>query len=135
MSVKANIVQLKDVPTGFSCSYGRKFIAERPSKIATIPMGYADGYPRPFSEEARVIVNGKLCPVAGNICMDQFMVDVTDVPGVCVGDDVTLLGRDGEEYISAEEMGALSESFNYEVICDIGSRVPRLYLRGGVIIH
>ena len=92
MSVKANIVHLKDVPADFSVGYGRKYISERPSKIATLALGYADGYPRPYSQFAKVIVNGCVAPIAGNICMDQCMVDVTDVPDVKVGDEVIIMG-------------------------------------------
>ena len=90
MSVKANIVHIKEVPEGFSCGYGRKFIAERPSVIGTIALGYADGYPRPYSSQAKVIVNGQFAPIAGNICMDQCMIDLTDVPNVKVGDEVII---------------------------------------------
>ena len=103
MSIKANIVHLKDVPVGFSCGYGRKFIAERPSRIATLGLGYADGYPRPYSPNAKVIVNGVVCPVAGNICMDQCMVDVTDVPHVEVGDEVIVMGSDGVNSVTADD--------------------------------
>ena len=104
MSVKANIIHLKDVPEGFSVGYGRKFISERPSKIATLALGYADGYPRPYSQYAKVLVNGCVAPVAGNICMDQCMVDVTDVPDVKVGDEVIIMGSDGKNTISAEDI-------------------------------
>ena len=135
LSWRSRVSYVKTVPAGEKIGYGGTYETTEPRVVATIPVGYADGYSRAQSNRARVLIRGKSCPILGRVCMDQFMVDVTDVPGVCVGDDVTLLGRDGEEYISAEEMGALSESFNYEVICDIGSRVPRLYLRGGVIIH
>ena len=128
LSWRSRVSYVKEVPAGTGIGYGQTYVTKEPRIVATIPVGYADGYHRAQSNRARVLIRGKSCPILGRVCMDQFMVDVTDVPGVCVGDEVTLLGRDGEEYISAEEMGALSESFNYEVICDIGSRVPRLYL-------
>ena len=129
MSVKANIVHLKDVPVGFSCGYGRKFIATRPSRIATIAMGYADGYPRPYSQEAKVIVNGVVCPVAGNICMDQFMVDVTDVPHVEVGDEIIVMGSDGKNTISAEDIAEATGTISYEICCAFGQRLPKVYIK------
>ena len=129
MSVKANIVHLKEVPVGFSCGYGRKFVATRPSKIATIALGYADGYPRPYSSQAKVIVNGKLCPVAGNICMDQFMVDVTDVPNVKVGDEIIVMGSDGKNTISAEDIADATGTISYEICCAFGQRLPKVYIK------
>ena len=104
MSVKANIVHLKDVPADFSVGYGRKYISKKPSKIATIALGYADGYPRPYSPNAKVIVNGVIAPIAGNICMDQCMIDVTDVPDVKLGDEVIVMGSDGTNTILADDI-------------------------------
>lgn len=129
MSVKANIVHLKKVPVGFSCGYGRKFIAKRPSVIATLALGYADGYPRPYSPEAKVIVGGKMAPVAGNICMDQCMVDVTDVPDVKVGDEVIIMGSDGENTILADDIAKATGTINYEICCAFGQRLPKVYVR------
>ena len=129
MSVKANIVHLKDVPVGFSCGYGRKFIAERPSKIATLALGYADGYPRPYSAHAKVIVNGVVCKVAGNICMDQCMVDVTDVPDVKVGDEVIVMGSDGVNTILADDIADATGTINYEICCAFGQRLPKVYVK------
>ena len=129
MEVKANIVHLKDVPVGFSCGYGRKFIAERPSRIATIALGYADGYPRPYSAQAKVIVNGVVCPVAGNICMDQCMIDVTDVPEVKVGDEVIVMGSDGVNTIDADYIADCTGTINYEICCAFGQRLPKVYIR------
>lgn len=129
MSVKANIVHLKDVPVGFSCGYGRKFIAERPSKIATLALGYADGYPRPYSAKAKVIVNGVVCPVAGNICMDQCMVDVTDVPEVKAGDEVIIMGTDGKNTILADDIAEATGTINYEICCAFGQRLPKVYVK------
>ncbi len=124
MQIKANIIHLKFVPVGFSCGYGRKFIAERPSTIATIGLGYADGYPRPFSANAKVIVNGRVCPVAGHICMDQFMIDVTDIPEAQLGDVCTLFGSDS---LTADEIAGWANTINYEVVCLVSERVPRVY--------
>ena len=129
MQVKANIVHLKYVPPGFSCGYGRKFIANRPSAIATVGLGYADGYPRPYSSKARVIVNGQICNVAGNICMDQFMVDVTDVPGVKVGDEVIVMGTDGVNTISADDIADATGTINYEITCAFGQRLPKVFVK------
>lgn len=129
MQIKANIIHLKFVPVGFSCGYGRKFIAERPSTIATIGLGYADGYPRPFSANAKVIVNGRVCPVAGNICMDQFMVDVTDVPGVKVYDEVIVMGTDGVNTITADDIAVATGTINYEITCAFGQRLPKVFIK------
>lgn len=116
-------------------SYGGTFVTDRPTRIATIPVGYADGYPRSLSGKGQVLIRGKRAPILGRVCMDQFMVDVTDIPEAGEFDEVTLLGRDGEEYLSAEELGSLSGRFNYELVCDINKRVPRLYLRHGRILE
>jgi alanine racemase len=129
MSIKANIVHLKEVGTGFSVGYGRKFVSKRPSKIATLTLGYADGYPRPFSAKARVLVNGVVCPLAGNICMDQCMVDVTDVPDVKVGDEVIIMGSDGKNAVTAEEIAAATGTINYEILCAFGQRLPKVYVK------
>lgn len=129
MSVKANIVHLKDVPVGFSTGYGRKFISERPSKIATLALGYADGYPRPYSQFAKVIINGVFAPIAGNICMDQCMVDVTDVPNVKIGDEVIIVGSDGKNTILADDIADATGTINYEITCAFGQRLPKVYVR------
>ena len=96
-------------------------------RIATIPVGYGDGYPRSLSSKGSVLIRGRRAPIVGRVCMDQFMVDVTDVPAELL-DEVTLLGKDGEEEITVDELGALSGRFPYEFVCDIGKRVPRVYL-------
>ena len=129
MSVKATISHLKDVPAGFSVSYGREFISERPSKIATIALGYADGYPRPYAPKGEVIVNGVKAPLAGNICMDQCMIDVTDVPDVKVGDEVIVMGSDGKNTILADDIAKATGTINYEIICAFGQRLPKVYVR------
>lgn len=129
MSVKGNIVHLKKVSSGFSVSYGRKFRADRESLIATLALGYADGYPRYLSGKGRVIVNGVYAPVAGNICMDQCMVDVTDVPGVKLGDEVVIMGSQGDLTILADEIGEKTGTINYEVVCAFGQRLPKVYVK------
>lgn len=129
MSVKANIVHLKRVQPGFSVSYGRKFTTHRESLIATLTLGYADGYPRYLSGKGRVIVNGVYAPVVGNICMDQCMIDVTDVPDVKLGDEVVLMGRQGELEILADEIGEKTGTINYEIVCAFGQRLPKIYIR------
>ena len=129
MSVKAAIVHLKDVPAGFSVGYGRKYISKKPAKIATIALGYADGYPRPYSSQAKVIVNGVLCPVAGNICMDQCMIDVTEVPDVKVGDEVIVMGSDGKLSVTADDIAHATGTINYEITCAFGQRLPKVFIK------
>ncbi len=129
MSVKANIVRLVRVPVGFSVGYGRKFIAARESMIATLSLGYADGYPRPYSSVGWVLVGGKAAPLAGNICMDQCMVDVTDVPGVKEGDEVILMGTDGTHSILADDIALATGTINYEIVCAFGQRLPKVYIK------
>ncbi|MDD3168459.1 MAG: alanine racemase [Eubacteriales bacterium] len=129
MSVKANIAHLKKVPSGFSVSYGRRFTTERKSLIATLTLGYADGYPRYLSGKGRVIVNGVFAPVAGNICMDQCMIDVTDVPDVKLGDEVVVMGSQGDLTIPADEIGDKTGTINYEIVCAFGQRLPKVYIR------
>ena len=128
MSVKANIVQLKKVPAGTSVSYGRKYTATKDSLIATIPIGYADGFPRPYSSKGKVIVNGVYAPIAGNICMDQCMIDVTHVPYVKLGDGVTIMGSDGICEILADDIAEATGTINYEIVCAFGQRLPKVYV-------
>jgi alanine racemase len=129
MSVKANISRLVQVPIGFSVGYGRKFIAQRESMIATLPLGYADGYPRPYSAFGWVLVGGHVAPLAGNICMDQCMVDVTDVPEVKEGDEVILMGSDGTHTILADDIAKATGTINYEIVCAFGQRLPKVYVK------
>ena len=103
--------------------------------VATVPVGYADGYRRSLSGKFYVLIHGKRAPILGRVCMDQMMVDVTDIPGVQAGDTVTLIGTDGDETISMEDIAAAAGSFNYEFACGISRRVPRVYLRGGKAVH
>ncbi|MGE5304684.1 MAG: alanine racemase [Alphaproteobacteria bacterium] len=127
LSWKSRILQLKKVPAGASISYGRTFITRRESLIATIPVGYADGYSRLLSNVGAMLVKGKRAPVAGTVCMDLTMIDVTDIGGVQQGDEVVLLGRQGNAVISADEMAAWSNTISYEILTSIGTRVPRIY--------
>jgi alanine racemase len=129
MSVKANISRLVRVPVGFSVGYGRKFIAQRESMIATLPLGYGDGYPRPYSAFGWVLVGGHVAPLAGNICMDQCMVDVTDVFGVKEGDEVILMGSDGIHTILADDIAKATGTINYEIVCAFGQRLPKVYVK------
>lgn len=131
MEIKSCISFIKEVEAGVGISYGSTYITSRPTKIATIPVGYADGYPRNLSNKGCVLINGKRAPILGRVCMDQFMVDITDIDGVDYDSEVTLLGRDGDEFISVEELSELAGTFNYEFVCDIGKRVPRVFLRNG----
>ena len=128
MSIKANIVQLKKVPAGNSISYGRKFTTRQDSLIATIPIGYSDGLPRPYSTKGKVIVNGVFAPIAGTICMDQCMIDVTHVPYPRLSDEVTIMGKDGIYEISAEDIAKATNTINYEVLCAFGQRLTKVYV-------
>jgi alanine racemase len=127
MSLKSRVSFVKELPPGRRISYGGTYVTPSVRRIATIPVGYADGYARGLSNKGYVLIHGQRAPICGRVCMDQFMVDVTDIPGVEAGDAVTLLGRDGDESITMEELGALSGRFNYEFACLITQRVPRIY--------
>ena len=128
MSLKRHISFLKTLEAGRKISYGGTYVTPSAKKIATIPVGYADGYCRGLSNRGYVLIHGKKAPICGRVCMDQFMVDVTDIPEVREGDPVTLLGRDQDLEITMEELGALSGRFNYEFACLLTPRVQRLYL-------
>ena len=131
MELISHLTFVKDIPAGTAVSYGGTFVAEKPVRVATVPVGYADGYPRSLSGKGWVLIHGKRAPILGRICMDQFMVDVTDIPGVQPGDKAVLIGKDGKEEISMEEFGDLSGRFSYEFACCIGKRVPRVYIKDG----
>ncbi len=126
---KSRIVFLKDVPVGTPVSYARTFVTQRPSRIATAAFGYADGFRRSFSNKAQVLVNGKRAPVLGRITMDMTMLDVTDIPGVRVGDEVVILGRQGKDEVSVWELAAWAGTSPYEIFCGISTRVPRVDVR------
>ena len=123
---KAKIIYLKKVPAGFCVSYGRTYVTNKASVLATISVGYADGYSRAFSNKADVLVRGKRCPVAGRVTMDLTVIDVTNVKGVSIGDEVVLIGTQGKETIKAEELAKIRNTINYEITCSISSRVPRI---------
>ena len=133
MSLYSHIVYCKTIHAGQSVSYGGLFTAQKDTRVATIPVGYGDGYPRSLSGKGYVLIRGKKALILGRVCMDQFMVDVSEIPGVMEGDKVTLLGVDGTERITAEELGELSGRFNYEFVCDLGKRIPRVYIQHGEI--
>ncbi|HAG70070.1 MAG TPA: alanine racemase [Lachnospiraceae bacterium] len=128
ITIKSSIVLIKEVPENTPVSYGGTFVTTRRTRIATIPAGYADGYPRSLSNRGEVLIRGKRAPVIGRVCMDQLMVDVTDIKAREF-DEVVLLGSQGDGCITAEELGELSGRFNYELVCDISERVPRIYTR------
>ena len=130
MSWKSGVAFVKEVEAGEQISYGGTFVTPKKMKIATIPTGYADGYPRMLSGKASVLIHGKRAQILGRVCMDQFMVDVTEIPDVSRGDEVTLLGQDQEEEITVEELSDLCGRFPYEFVCCVSKRVPRVYLGG-----
>lgn len=131
MELKSHVSYVKNVGRGVEVSYGGTYVTDKYTSIATIPVGYADGYPRQLSNKGWVLIHGQRAPILGRVCMDQFMVDVTGIPGVQAGDEVTLIGRDGEEFISVEELGDLCGRFSYEFVCEISKRVPRIYIKDG----
>lgn len=134
MTLKANVVHVKEVDKDVCISYGRTFRTSRKSRIATVPIGYADGYTRLMSNKGRMLVNGEFAPVVGRICMDQCMIDVTDLKSeVRVGDEVVIFGSQGGASISVDEIAAEVGTINYELVCIIGKRIPRVYLKSGEI--
>ena len=134
MTFKSHITHIKDVPAGEGISYGHTYKVTETRRIATISAGYADGYPRALSNVGKVLINGHFAPITGRVCMDQFMADITDIPDANVNDEVILFGTDGKNKITAEDIGELSMSFNYEIICGIARRVPRVYIKDHEII-
>ena len=128
LSMYSTIVFIKELPEGSPVSYGGTFVTPKKMRIATIPIGYGDGYPRSLSNKGYVLICGKKASILGRICMDQFMVDVTDIPEAEEGSKVTLIGTDGNETITTDELGVLSGRFNYELVCDLGKRIPRVYI-------
>lgn len=128
LSFYSTVVFVKDMPGGCPVSYGGTFVTPGPMRVATVPIGYGDGYPRSLSGRGYVLIRGQRAPILGRVCMDQMMVDVSHIPGVENGDRVTLIGRDGGEEISVRLLGDLSGRFHYELVCDLGKRVPRRYV-------
>lgn len=134
MGLKSFVTYVKEIGSGEEVSYGGTYVTKRTTRVATIPVGYGDGYPRSLSNRGYVLICGKRAPILGRVCMDQFMVDVTDIPGVGVDTPVTLIGKDGSEKITVERLAELCGGFHYEMVCDIGKRVPRVYYRGGKVV-
>ena len=131
----SRVTHVKTLEAGREISYGGTYVTTAPTRVATVPVGYADGYRRSLSGKFYVLIRGKKAPILGRVCMDQLMVDVTDIPEVQLEDRVTLVGRDGDASISVEEIAAAADSFNYEFICGISRRVPRVYTRNGKEVH
>ncbi len=131
----SRVSHVKMLEPGREISYGGTYVTTRPTRVATVPVGYADGYRRSLSGKFYVLIHGKRAPILGKVCMDQMMVDVTDIPETAVNDRVTLVGRDGSEVITMEAIAAAADSFNYEFVCGISRRVPRIYVRGGKNVH
>lgn len=134
MSLKVRITHVKEIEAGQSVSYGRKFIAEKRTRIASLPIGYADGYTRMLSGKAEALVKGRKVPVVGRICMDQCMIDVTDIDDVKVGDEVVLFGKQDGNFIHIDELADKLGTINYEIVCMISKRVPRVYIKDGKIV-
>ena len=139
MSLKARVIHVKELPAGRGIGYGWTYITDRPTKVATVSVGYADGYPRALSGNGRVLIHGEYAPILGRVCMDQIMVDVTDIDEagdeVVVGDEVILFGNQGDNSISVEEVAEPANSFNYEEVCNISRRVPRVYHKDGKEVY
>ena len=134
MELKSTVAMVKTVEKGTAISYSRTFVAEQPMRVATIPIGYADGYPRLLSNKGEVLIHGRRARVLGNVCMDQMIVDVTGIPETRTGDIVTVFGRDGDGFLPVEELAQGVGTIPYETVCLIGKRVPRTYWKNGNII-
>ena len=135
MEFKSTIINVKTVKNDSPVSYGGNYIAKAGSKIATVAIGYADGYSRLLSGKAQVLINGKKANIIGNICMDQMMVDVTDIDDIKIGDEVILFGTDGNNTITIESVADLMNTINYEIVCTVGKRVPRVYIRDNKTVN
>ena len=133
MELKSVVSMVKNVKKGDAISYSRKFVAEKDMRLATVPIGYADGYLRAFSNTAKMIVNGKFAKITGSVCMDQLILDVTDIPDVKEGDIVTVVGKDGDCEITFKDLAEIADTINYELACLVGRRVPRIYIKDNKI--
>ena len=131
---RSRVTHIKMLPPGREISYGGTFVTTRRTRVATVPVGYADGYRRSLSGKFYVLIRGRRAPILGRVCMDQMLVDITDVPDVKIDDPVVLVGSDGNDVITMEEIAAAADSFNYEFVCGISRRVPRRYRQNGQII-
>lgn len=134
LDLKSHVTMVKEIPAGEKVSYSGTFTTTRTTKLATVSVGYGDGYPRALSSKGYVLVRGQKAPIVGRVCMDQMMVDVTDIENVTRADIVTLIGKDGDAEITVEEIAALAGTFNYEFVCDLGKRIPRSYYLNGEYI-
>lgn len=134
LSLHSHIVYVKTLQKGQTVSYGSTYVAEKEVSVATVPLGYGDGYPRSLSSKGYVLIKGKKAPILGRICMDQFMIDVSDVPDVKEGDLVTLIGKNVEEEITVDFLGELSGRFHYELVCDLNQRLPRVYIKNNKVL-
>ena len=134
LDLKSHVTMVKEIPAGEKVSYGGTVTTTRTTKLATVSVGYGDGYPRALSSKGYVLVRGQKAPIVGRVCMDQMMVDVTDIENVTRADIVTLIGKDGDAEITVEEIAALAGTFNYEFVCDLGKRIPRSYYLNGEYI-
>jgi alanine racemase len=128
MSMKSRVIAFKQVPTGYGIGYGRTYLTYKPTVVGLLPVGYADGYSRLLSNKASVLIGGKRAPVIGRVTMDQIMIDLSEVPGVAVGDEAVLMGEAGDQRITAGDLGSLEQSISYEVLSTVGKLVPRVYL-------
>jgi len=135
LSWRSRVTHVKWLEAGRAISYGGTYVTDKPTRVATVPVGYADGYRRSLSNRFYVLIGGKRAPILGRVCMDQLMVDVTGIPDVKVNDKVVLVGRDGDEVITMEQIAEVAGSFNYEFVCGISRRVPRFYYLGGKVVH
>jgi alanine racemase len=135
LEFKSHISFVKTVEKGFTVSYGSTYVTDKEMKIATVPVGYGDGYPRYLSNKGEVLVKGTRCKILGRVCMDQFMIDVSHLPHVQIADEVTLVGTDGNETITVQEVSDAESRFNYEFCCLITPRVPRVYIKNNKIIE
>ena len=135
LTLESHVSFVKDVEPGTAISYGGTFVADRPMRVATVPVGYGDGYPRSLSNKGYVLIRGRKARILGRVCMDQFMVDVTEIPDAKFMDRVVLVGKDGGGEITVDDLARLSGRFNYEFVCCLGKRIPRVYERGGEIFE
>jgi alanine racemase len=134
LTLKSRVARVMEVSEGATVGYGRTWVAARPSKIALIMCGYADGYRRALSNKADVLIRGQRAPIAGRVAMDMCMADVTDIDGASVGDEVVLIGEQGGEHIDADELAELADTISWEILAGLSARVPRLYLRDGEVV-
>lgn len=134
MSLKARVINVKEVPEGYPISYNRKFVTTKKSRIATIPIGYADGFTRVGSEKRSVLIKGQFAKVVGNVCMDQCMVDVSHIEDVKIGDEVVIFGKQKDNEITADELALQIGTINYEIICSVSKRIPRVYIKDGRVV-